>query len=453
MKVLDLEGHVEVKFLNGLKQKLSPGEMTFILPGGKHFAPIIVFRLDKLTEKSLLVKGFNEPLSSLPLIADQIAKQTKQIQSGRATDTGLLVGDNANENQVEVLDPNTIQTVVNSPGVNTALGADATINQSSLSDKSVPTPPNHIFTDTPFILPDNSFFTGQSFEGFAAHDILVNTRAVNGNPLTIDLSAYAGNPEFDLVAANDLDFEGSATFTRLSAKNIFSLIGGTEISFTPGITVQANAADFEVSTPGALTLDAVTLANDTGTVGLTSGSEINVENGASINTPGQITMTAPVAVNISGANVGIENATIITDPNSGQFNLNASGPVNISSTSIQTHYLTVNSGDGILLDGSGETFAASGANSSANFTAPNSITINNADFSSFAKLNMAANTINLSNVNLGQGIVTLESLLGLLNIGSSQPGYVNFIQGVIYKGNLAQNYVNNGGGITVTTLH
>ncbi len=453
MKVLDLEGHVEVKFLNGLKQKLSPGEMTFILPGGKHFAPIIVFRLDKLTEKSLLVKGFNEPLSSLPLIADQIAKQTKQIQSGRATDTGLLVGDNANENQVEVLDPNTIQTVVNSPGVNTALGADATINQSSLSDKSVPTPPNHIFTDTPFILPDNSFFTGQSFEGFAAHDILVNTRAVNGNPLTIDLSAYAGNPEFDLVAANDLDFEGSATFTGLSAKNIFSLIGGTEISFTPGITVQANAADFEVSTPGALTLDAVTLANDTGTVGLTSGSEINVENGASINTPGQITMTAPVAVNISGANVGIENATIITDPNSGQFNLNASGPVNISSTSIQTHYLTVNSGDGILLDGSGETFAASGANSSANFTAPNSITINNADFSSFAKLNMAANTINLSNVNLGQGIVTLESLLGLLNIGSSQPGYVNFIQGVIYKGNLAQNYVNNGGGITVTTLH
>ena len=33
------EGHVEVKFLNGLKQKLAPGEMTFILPGGNRFAP------------------------------------------------------------------------------------------------------------------------------------------------------------------------------------------------------------------------------------------------------------------------------------------------------------------------------------------------------------------------------------------------------------------------------
>jgi hypothetical protein len=425
MKVLDLEGHVEVKFLNGLKQKLSPGEMTFILPGGNRFAPIIVFRLDKLTEKSLLVKGFTEPLSSMPLIADQIAKQTKQIQSGRATDTGLLVGDNANENQVAVLDPNTIQTIVNSAGANTALGADATINQSSLADKSVPTPPNHVFTDAPFILPGNDFFAGQSFEGFAAHDILVNTHAASS--LTIDLNPYAKNPEFDLVAANDLEFEGSATFTGLSAKNKFSLIGGNGISFAPGVTVQANAGDFEVSTPGALTLSAVTLANDTGMIGLVSGSEINVENGASINTPGHITMTAPVAVNISGANVGVDNTTIITDPNSGQVNLNGSSSVSISSTSIQTHYLTVNSGDGILLDGTGETFAASGANSSASFTAPNSITINNADFSSFAILNLIANTVTVNGANLPRQTF-VQTLLGLVNINNSvENGYFNII--------------------------
>ena len=272
-------------------------------------------------------------------------KQIKQIQSGRATDTGLLVGDNANENQVAVLDPNTIQTVVNSAGANTALGADATINQSSLADKSGSTPPI-MFTDAPFILPDNDFFAGQSFEGFAAHDILVNTHA--DSSFSIDLSPYAKNPEFDLVAANDLDFEGSATFTGLSAKNTFSLIGGNGISFASGITVQANAGDFEVSMPGALTLSAVILANDTGMIGLASGSEINVENGASINTPGHITMTAPVAVNISGANVGVDDTTIITDPNSGQVNLNGSSSVSISSTSVQTHYLTVNSGDGIL---------------------------------------------------------------------------------------------------------
>ena len=95
MKVLDLEGNVEVKFLNGLKQNLDPGHMTFVLPGGKQLAPIIVFRLDDLTKNSLLVSGFNQNLASMPLIQQQIDKQLKLIESGKLTDTGLEVGGDA----------------------------------------------------------------------------------------------------------------------------------------------------------------------------------------------------------------------------------------------------------------------------------------------------------------------------------------------------------------------
>ena len=50
MKVIDLEGAVEVAFTNRLKQKLDPGQMTFVLPGGNQLAPVIIFRLDELTQ-------------------------------------------------------------------------------------------------------------------------------------------------------------------------------------------------------------------------------------------------------------------------------------------------------------------------------------------------------------------------------------------------------------------
>src|SRR5215469_2420051 len=59
LKVIALEGQVEVKFPNALKQKLNPGQMTYVLPGANQLAPVVNFRLDELTRTSLLIKGFN----------------------------------------------------------------------------------------------------------------------------------------------------------------------------------------------------------------------------------------------------------------------------------------------------------------------------------------------------------------------------------------------------------
>jgi hypothetical protein len=120
------------------------------------------------------------------------------------------------------------------------------------------------------------------------------------------------------------------------------------------------------------------------------------------------------------------------DPNTGSVSLtSASGAVNISGTSITAHYLTLNSGDGILLDGSGHTLTAAGSGATANFTDsrvnPNaSITVNNTDFSSFAVLNMAANTITLVNDVLAP-VCNFGCLSGQANFDSVVQGDVNFI--------------------------
>ena len=63
-KLLVLEGEAEIKFLNGLLQRLKAGQMTFILPGGG-MSPIIMFRLDNNTKGSKLVNGFRNSLPSL----------------------------------------------------------------------------------------------------------------------------------------------------------------------------------------------------------------------------------------------------------------------------------------------------------------------------------------------------------------------------------------------------
>jgi hypothetical protein len=175
-------------------------------------------------------------------------------------------------------------------------------------------------------------------------------------------------------------------------------------------------------------------------------------------------LTAPDAVNItsdSTVDVGVDGAAINTDSGSGSVTFSSSGgSVNVTDTSIQTHYLTLNSGDSILLDANGKTFTATGngtmANLTAGFGSANSITVKNADFSSFAAVNMASYTVDLYNVAFGAGSsVTLQSYNGVLasnpnTSAASIPGDVNFHQNVTYAGNPAQNYINNG--ITITKL-
>ena len=377
-KVISLEDGTDIKLSNGRHQHLEPGQLTFILPGSDRLAPIVLFRLEDLMRQSLLVGGFAHALPSLPLIIKEVNQQNKLINSGRLADTGLLAGNNANADQVEVLNPNTVQTVVNAGKVQNALKADATINQPSLADAKIPIPPARIFLNPAFALPNNPFYSGQTFQGFAANNLFMNTPGANPGALSVDLSPFTGQPEFDFVAAKNFAFQGSVTFSGLSANNRLALIAGTGMTLAPGITLAADVGDLELATPGILNLNQVNIVNNVGDIGITAGSTIN-QNNSFITSAGHLTYTAPVAVNLSwdsSVSIGPPGDNFInTAAGSGTVTLTSrTGSLSVTATSIQAHYLTLNSGDSILLDASGRSLTATGHGATASFTAPNLVT-------------------------------------------------------------------------------
>jgi hypothetical protein len=110
------------------------------------------------------------------------------------------------------------------------------------------------------------------------------------------------------------------------------------------------------------------------------------------------------------------------------------GNVNLYNNQIQAQVLTVNSGDGILLSGTGQAFVSAGG--TATFTAPNLITVNSADFSAFAVVNMVANTINLYNVNFAAGSsdnMGTHTGLATINQSGNASGELN-LHNVTYGG-------------------
>jgi len=468
MKVLDLEGAVEVKFLNGLKQKLDPGHMTFVLPGGNQLAPIIVFRLDDLTKNSQLVSGFDGDLSSMPLIKQQIDKQLKAIQDGKLTDTGLEVGDDANSQQVQVIDPNTLQAAlddINSANVRRAFASDAFIDNRDLDS-------SRIFLDERFFIPGNRFYLGKGFVGFVARNIYFNTLHPDPEiPLSVDIAPHIRLGEFDFVAAGDIVFGGSVNFEGLDVNRsiFFSLIAGDQILVAPGSTIRANVANFEWQSPKTITLDGANVFNDIGNTLFSTGAGFEMKNGAYIQTAANLSVLTPGNITIGHATLGadtiiftstlgaISHDTTITTVNSfatftGDQGVNVSGStinansfsgsvafnsahgsVNITGTSVQAFWLNINSGDGILLDGNGKTFATTSPNALATFTAKNLADIKNADLSQYKTVNISANTINLHNVAF-DGNVSLKSYYGQWHNNTSSFGFVNDLGGNTYHG-------------------
>jgi hypothetical protein len=85
-------------------------------------------------------------------------------------------------------------------------------------------------------------------------------------------------------------------------------------------------------------------------------------------------------------------------------------------------------------------------------TAGNLLTAQNLKLD-YMTVNLTAHTINLANVAFSNNsTVTLTSHFGVLNMGSSVSGDVNFISNVSYNGQPAQNHiVSSGPGITLVS--
>jgi hypothetical protein len=298
-KVIDLEGHVAIRFLNGLRQSLNPGQMTFVLPGG-HPAPIITIRLDTLTKNSRLVEGFVVPLPSMPLIQEQIDAQVKLIESGQAQDTGLLVGGNATLTTVQVVDANTITADQDK--------TDSSSNQTS-DTPSPPAPPptavaiNSSTLDPQYIFNSSVIFGVDTFPGpgFLAPSSLPN---VTISTPTIDLTPYNNATEFGFLVPNGtLTINGPLTFTGFSPTAILDLFAN-QFSFASGSTVEADVGTFTLEPQTATTLSNVKILNKAaaGNIDIFSPSAFSLTNGSSVNAVG-------IATIITDSTVTLNNAT------------------------------------------------------------------------------------------------------------------------------------------------
>ncbi|MBP9900635.1 MAG: FecR family protein [Verrucomicrobiota bacterium] len=82
-KTLVLEGQGKVTLAGGRSIVLNAGEMVIVRPDGNDFGPVMIFNLQELASRLLLVAGFSRPLPSLPLLAAAIQVQTIQTAAGK----------------------------------------------------------------------------------------------------------------------------------------------------------------------------------------------------------------------------------------------------------------------------------------------------------------------------------------------------------------------------------
>ncbi|MEY2465575.1 MAG: hypothetical protein QOD03_96 [Verrucomicrobiota bacterium] len=83
-KTLVLEGECVVTLRNGDAVTLHAGQMIIIAADGESHSEVMNFNIQQLIAHMLLIQGFSNPLSSMPLITDAIQQQLGDIASGAA---------------------------------------------------------------------------------------------------------------------------------------------------------------------------------------------------------------------------------------------------------------------------------------------------------------------------------------------------------------------------------
>jgi hypothetical protein len=82
-KIIILEGEGTVTLANGKSVQLGAGQMVIVPPDGNSLGPVENVNLGTLVPHLLLVRGFSDTLSSMPLIEAAIQLQNEQIAAGQ----------------------------------------------------------------------------------------------------------------------------------------------------------------------------------------------------------------------------------------------------------------------------------------------------------------------------------------------------------------------------------
>lgn len=390
-KAVVLEGRGEIKLPNGDFRVLNAGQVVFVLPGAGQFGPTLNINLEKLVEGSKLVQGFEEELPSKPKIVEAVDQQKQQIASGRLEDTGLLVGQKATTEEVQVVKSEFLEKAVSTADrLNTVRQTDAFITTPNLDSQFV--------FNEPFIFTAGGL-SRSSFKGFTARNIEVSTTAIN-------LTPYLAGGEFSILA-----------------DAVLRITGPGLSFFSSGATVPAS---FELTVGGRTGVDIAAntgiVASQVGRLYLASGSTLSLQN-VSINNPdGGLNVSAAGDLTVNGGTYTAGSSHFVRMASSADLTVNNATFVSAFPMLAASRALTVN----------GATFTGAGT------IALDARTVN------LLNINFANGTT-----------VNLRSHLGQLapspNTGApSVPGHVNFIQNVNYNNQPAQFFV--GSTINISTL-
>ena len=410
-KAIVLEGKGEVRLPNGAFRVLRAGQLVFVLPGSQTFGPVLMVSLDKLVRTSRLVNGFNAKLPSLKRIEVEAERQNLLISSGRAEDTGLLVGNEATKDGVRVVSSDTVERAVAVP-VQLALRTDATISTSLLD-------PAHLFLE-PFQLriPGGGNTT---FRGFVGKEITLTTPF-----LLLDAYTSGGFPEFDIRSAGKLKIMNSLSFSGLAAYPYdfkLAAIGGIEIA--PGSTLTTKSlGNFHLESLPSMSFVKVNFQNPDGGVLFDSNGDIALSSGS-----------------VLGNFIKFTSEQSNVDINGGSFLRLAQGPGNLvgavgGAPGPRLDSIDILSGNNLTINSA--SLSGLGA-SELNMFAESMLEVKNTTIGGFGSINLEARTVILQNIDFPAGsTVLLKSQNGLLapKPNTSQPiqnGFVNYLNNVSYN--------------------
>jgi hypothetical protein len=225
-KVLVLEGKARVQLPNGKRLDLVAGQLSFILPGNQTFTSPITFRLGTLVNGSRMVNGFNQTLASKGKIQTEINRQEKLL----IEDTGIEIGDFADENGIAIIDNSTRQINFENAGKTLAelLATDYTLDSPTFDLDRVVTETELIGTGYQEVYESNfgnssssSITYNAESKVLVARDLTITATQVptlftHNNSSSGHAFLYADRDMF--VTANNIAFP---TSTRLLANRIF----------------------------------------------------------------------------------------------------------------------------------------------------------------------------------------------------------------------------------------
>lgn len=341
-KAIVLEGKGQITLPNGSFRVLQAGQVTFVLPGAQRFGPQVNINLQKLVENSRLVQGFEQELPSKPVIQAAIERQLVLLTKGVAEDTQMLVGNQATEESVNVVDSTIIQQVVQQREDRLALAksTDLVLTPASLMGGVVnPTDyPAHLFLDRiPFDLPA---LGSLNFSGLVAKNLTIAATVSQ-----LDFTPVLNQTDFNFAAEANLNILASslqltATLPHMGSPQLrdVRLAGRQGLSLPSGSSISVfHVGNAHFLSGAAMSLNNVSFDNSGGQIHLKAGQGLNLT---------AVTIGRTASTQLEGASINL---------NAGSYNVNGTATINASATDLNTSGSTTIGGNTVSLQATGDT--------------------------------------------------------------------------------------------------